>query len=554
MPAVKKVVSVRNNEVQRVVVYNPLEEAVNQVMMVLVERADVCVMSGEWEPIGSQVSPEWSNDKSGRSMSSGKHRLHWLARIPPMGIQTFFISVSKDSMSCKAANQALVKFSNAPDAAFSCPPPYECVQIEEEVVKISNQYQVMTFSVQDGLLKHLQNERDGIEISLKEDIAFYSSFGSGAYLFKPVGEAKSIVDPGGSMVVTIGTLMQEVVTMPKTSWNPSPPHRTARLYTVSDSVQAFMAEMEYHVELLGYDYNDKELIVRFKTDLDTKNTFFSDLNGYQTIARHYQGKIPLQGNYYPMPSLAFLQGSEGRRFSLHSRQAVSVTSLGSGTIEVMLDRRLTRDDERGLGQGVLDNRPMDVMFHILLETNITSVPSIVASTPRVPSLLSHRVSAQLNYPTHSFFGRIENSSNVQRAPLQKKFAPLAADFPCDLHIVSFKAVEYSEKAEYALTLHRRGWDDSFCRRGRTDCIQMSDANMSTSDIFDHLTVSSVKTCSLNLLHDRAEDFSRLVVLGRKQRGGGSAVEKEFISLAPMEIQSLKLRLLWEHSQQRIGMV
>ncbi|CAF4845468.1 unnamed protein product, partial [Rotaria magnacalcarata] len=36
-----------------------------------------------------------------------------------------------------------------------------------------------------------------------------------------------------------------------------------------------------------------------------------------------------------------------------------------GVVDVFLDRRLTRDDGRGLGQGILDNREVISTFKIL---------------------------------------------------------------------------------------------------------------------------------------------------------------------------------------------
>jgi alpha-mannosidase II len=71
-----------------------------------------------------------------------------------------------------------------------------------------------------------------------------------------------------------------------------------------------------------------------------------------------------------MPSLAFLQDSLGNQFSVHSKQSLGATSLKNGWLEIMLDRRLVQDDGRGLGQGVLDNRPMNVIFHLLKESNV----------------------------------------------------------------------------------------------------------------------------------------------------------------------------------------
>lgn len=37
-------------------------------------------------------------------------------------------------------------------------------------------------------------------------------------------------------------------------------------------------------------------------------------------------------------------------------------------IDLFIDRRLRRDDGRGLGQGVMDNRPIESSFQILFET------------------------------------------------------------------------------------------------------------------------------------------------------------------------------------------
>ena len=67
-----------------------------------------------------------------------------------------------------------------------------------------------------------------------------------------------------------------------------------------------------------------------------------------------------------------------------------------GWLEIMLDRQLVRDDGCGLGQELMDNRPMNVVFHILVESNIsTTLCSVSNPFPLSPSLLSHRVGAHL---------------------------------------------------------------------------------------------------------------------------------------------------------------
>ncbi|KAJ6754219.1 ALPHA-MANNOSIDASE 2X [Salix purpurea] len=192
---------------------------------------------------------------------------------------------------------------------------------------------------------------------------------------------------------------------------------------------------------------------------------------------------------YPMPSLAFMLGSNGKRFSVHSRQSLGAASLKDGWLEIMLDRRLLRDDGRGLGQGVMDNRPMNVIFHILFESNISSTSDPVSNPlPLSPSLLSHCVGAHLNYPLHAFVAKIPHELSVQPPP--RSFSPLAAPLPCDLHIVNFKVPRPSKYSQqpiedyrFVLILQRRHWDTSYCRKGRSQCTSVANEPLNIFNMF-----------------------------------------------------------------------
>lgn len=531
---VHKAISAREGTYNSVIFFNPLEQTREEVVMVIVNRPDVTVLDSNWTCVPSQVSPELQHDKS--KIFAGRHRVHWKVSVPALGLQTYYIA--NGIVGCEKAKPAKLKFFPK-SSSLHCPAPYTCSKAEGDVAEIRNQHQTLTFDVKHGLLQKI-SFRNGFQNVVGEEIRIYSSSGSGAYLFKPTGDAESIIKTGGQMVITEGPLMQEVFSYPATAWEKSPISHSTRIYSGGNTIQELLVEKEYHVELLGQAFDDKELIVRYKTDIDNKRVFYSDLNGFQMSRREMYDKIPLQGNYYPMPSLAFIQGSNGQRFSVHTRQSLGAASLKEGWLEIMLDRRLVSDDGRGLGQGVMDNRPMNVVFHILVESNISSASSSDRPYPLNPSLFSHSVGAHLNYPLHAFIAKKPQELSVQPPP--RSFSPLAASLPCDLHIVSFKVpqpLKYSQQplegSRFVLILWRRFWDSSYCRKGRSQCTRFANESVNLFDIFKGLAVLNARATSLNLLHEDTD------ILGYNEKFR-EVTQDGHVLISPMEMQAYKLDL------------
>ncbi|KAH9290652.1 hypothetical protein KI387_034769 [Taxus chinensis] len=536
-----KAIDITHQKVQSVVFFNPLEEVVDQVVMVVVSKSDVCVMDSNRSPLESQVVPEWGYEKD--KFTTGRHRLYWQASIPAMGLRTYY--VAHGLTECEKAKLTRLKVFDGMQS-FTCPASYECSKLDGDNAEIINKHQTLSFDIKRGLLKMVKEHKDGSQTDIEEEIGVYSSWGSGAYLFKPNGEAQPVVQPGGVLVLSEGPLLQEAFSYPKTIWDQTPISRSIRIYNGKNTVQEFLIEIEYHVELVDYVYNDKELIARFKTDINNERIFFSDLNGFQMMRRETYDKIPLQGNYYPMPSLAFLQDSTGCRFSIHSRQSLGIAGLKNGWLEVMLDRRLTRDDDRGLGQGVMDNRPINVVFHLLIESNVSSLTSLSSSSPRTPSLLSHRVSTQLNYPVHAFLGKPQDVSVL--ATPSRGFSPVAVSFPCDLHVVSLKVLrpasflqtQSSREPRFLLILQRRGWDIAYCRKGRLQCRTLTDGPMDIFSMFKDFSAVNAKATSLNTLHDDLQEIVSTEISHRKELIGGE--QRGLVTMSPMELQAFKLEL------------
>ncbi|CAF87266.1 unnamed protein product, partial [Tetraodon nigroviridis] len=207
---------------------------------------------------------------------------------------------------------------------------------------------------------------------------------SGAYLFLPSQEGAQVgPGPGPGPRRTPSSSCGDYLFVLQLYSSPEPPLvRVSRGPVFSDITTRFQ-HVTHRVRLYHLDGPagrsleisnlvdirsevNNELAMRLLTDVANGNRFYTDLNGFQMQQRRTLPKLPLQANVYPMTSAALLQDSASR-LTLLSAQSQGVASLKPGELEVMLDRRLQQDDNRGLGQGVTDNKLTASLYRLLVE-------------------------------------------------------------------------------------------------------------------------------------------------------------------------------------------
>lgn len=134
-------------------------------------------------------------------------------------------------------------------------------------------------------------------------------------------------------------------------------------------------------------------------------------------------------------------------------------------LDAFLDRRLIRDDGRGLGQGVFDNRETINTFELLFEARHPRTFTDNSLTG-YPTLLAHHLSIELLYPMHVFH-HLTSHSSVNQLNLFAKSSIL----PSDYHLVNLRTLNNQKEDRILIPSNRFAL---ILRRFAYDCDSSSD--------------------------------------------------------------------------------
>ncbi|CAB4057632.1 MAN2C1 [Lepeophtheirus salmonis] len=256
-----------------------------------------------------------------------------------------------------------------------------------------------------------------------------SQFRSGAYLFKPdIVEVLDMFDVekhmaevmvvSGQIFSQFSVLFQVPSKKAFTNKLESKPGyfvHTIRLYHAPVNKELSQGiYIENNFDLGGSMNNrDIDLFMRFTSNTidNGKNpVIYTDSSGFQMQKRQKVENIGIEGNYFPITSSAFIEDDENR-LTLLVNHAQGAASWETGVLEVMVDRRSSYDDSRGMGEGVLDSKLTKHQYWLLFEPKINQNNHIKNGGTKELSLSSsaQQLSRRLNYPIEYFF--IKNRSD-----------------------------------------------------------------------------------------------------------------------------------------------
>ncbi|XP_019655802.2 alpha-mannosidase 2x isoform X3 [Ailuropoda melanoleuca] len=525
-----------------VVLFNPLEQERLSMVYLLVSSPQVRVLSEEGQPLAVQISPQWS---SATDMVADVFQVSVPVRLPALGLSVLQLQLGLDAHRTLPSSVRIYlhgrQLSVGRQEAF----PLRVIDAGASDFTLSNRYMQVRFSGLTGLLKSIRRVDDEQEQRVDTEFLIYgtraSKDKSGAYLFLPDGEAQPYVPKDAPVLrVTEGPFFSEVVAYYEHV------RQVVRLYNLP-GVEGLSLDMSSLVDIR--DYVNKELALRIHTDIDSQGVFFTDLNGFQVQPRRYLRKLPLQANFYPMPVMAYIQDAHNR-LTLHTAQALGVSSLHDGQLEVILDRRLMQDDNRGLGQGLKDNKRTCNHFRLLLERRtLGSEPGFFSKLAAMfrdlvfhssrsnnlevqdgrstsyPSLLGHLTSVCLNTPVLA----LPVARRQPPGPGLRSFHPLAGSLPCDFHLLNLRTLPAEDdalpSAETALILHRKGFDCGLEAKNLGFNCTTSQGKAALGSLFHGLDVGFLQPTSLTLLYPLA-----------------SPSNSTDVYLEPMEVATFRLRL------------
>ncbi|XP_055376537.1 lysosomal alpha-mannosidase-like isoform X1 [Condylostylus longicornis] len=459
-----------NRERFIITIYNPLAHANDEYIRVPVPTQFYSVQDYRNINIPSQIVDIPETIRALRYRKSNvQFELVFLAeQVPPMGYKSYYITRTAQGR-----------------------PPTQIEPIAGSF-NIKNKYLNLEFG-NNGLLSRVIG--NGVNISLEQDFLYYKGFigdnrhptnrSSGAYIFRPNGtEAIKITNKVETNLIQ-GHLVQEV-------------HQKFNKY-VSQVIRLYAEENNIEFEwLVGpipiEDGIGKEIITRFNsTDIKSNGIFYTDSSGRQMIKRvrdhretwNYTVTEPIAGNYYPILTNIALEDKKTRMAVLVDR-AQGGGSIYDGTLEIMVHRRLLKDDAFGVGEPLNETAFGDGLIsrgkHYLLvgRSDLNRAPTAKAEE-RFLQIRKH-------LPFWTFFDDAENISYDQfRNNYYLLYSGITLSLPKNVHLLTFEP--WHENEILVRFEHIMESDD--------DPIYSKPVTFNIKDVFRYLNVKDIKEMTLD---------------------------------------------------------
>lgn len=340
---VQKVVELDSN-VKEIKVFNSLLFSITDVFGIRVSNKDV-VVSIDGKTIEAQLDPYFQKGKADKDSFT----LLFRAIIPPLSLIKVHVQKGDSGGMTKMA-KVEAKDGNSWElgSAWNVDSP-SGADLETPFLKVSN-------NPNTGALQSV-TLNDQTKFDCQQSWHNYREAGGGAYLMRLHTNPTEVTDYQWMKVS--GPLQQSIYQKSKNVLQKS---------SINNVEGPSGEEVHISASIDITKERNTELMTRFSTKWQKPITF-TDSVGMQLLRRDYY-KLPVQNNYYPMPTAAVLQ-NEKQRVSIVSNVEHGARFLESGSVEINIDRILNQDDGKGLGSGAdaypTDMKPVDMKFKLVFD-------------------------------------------------------------------------------------------------------------------------------------------------------------------------------------------
>uniref|UniRef100_A0A0B7AW15 Alpha-mannosidase n=1 Tax=Arion vulgaris TaxID=1028688 RepID=A0A0B7AW15_9EUPU len=324
--------------------YNPLGRPVLFVARLPVAGSDYIVYASDGvTPVPNDIHPI-SQDTfriPTPEPRAAKNELVFSVNIPAAGFVTYFGKQLSDGSSLKFKPESPKVSAKAGNT-------------------ISGKYYSVTFD-NNGNLQSITNLTSGLTVPITQNFLYYKGFpgnstdgqASGAYIFRPDGNTPIQIPLTTWGGIYAGSVVQEAYQQ-FSSWA----SQVVRVYADKPYV-----EVQWTIGPIPIDDNvGKEVVTRYNIpNFGNNGVFNTDANGREILQRqlnyrptwNLQQTEPVAGNYFPVNAgIGITSGDAKTLFSVLVDRSEGGTSLNDGDVELMLHRRLVKDDGRGVGEAL----------------------------------------------------------------------------------------------------------------------------------------------------------------------------------------------------------
>ncbi|KAL0902689.1 hypothetical protein ABMA27_000506 [Loxostege sticticalis] len=479
---------------KNVVLFNPLAEKRTEVITVTSNTTNIRVYDNRQKQyVQYQITPNIDIRSDGKKViSETNFDIMFVATLPPLTAVSFNLEEHTNKshhceVFCNNCNEP-----QKPDSEKL----FNTKKMMPGDIQLENSYLTLLINRNTGFLRQIFRKEARKRNVVEMQFGAYQSAQrhSGAYLFMPDYDSpeKSVLHPysdwnslqDDNIIIVSGPISTEITTM----YLPFLVH-TVRIYNIDDPALSRGVFIENIVDFESPPKNrETELFMRIQTDIQNGDIpeYYTDQNGFQYQKRVKVEKLGIEANYYPITTMAWMQDEE-TRLTLVTNHAQGSAAFEPGRLEVMLDRRTLYDDFRGIGEGVVDNKP--TVFHnwLLLEPmsevgrarRDTSEkgfghvnqrhfsPNQKETQYELPSQTADYLSRTLNYPVNTYLIDSSEAGDVA----VKSHQGFVQSWPPGVHLLTLRtitdtALEQFPSQECYMVLHRPAYSCSVGDRSK----------------------------------------------------------------------------------------